>query len=49
MGVSRLEERFIDNTDGAVVRARKRLSGDFPVPGVLLSGRSSRRMKFSWN
>ena len=29
---SRLEERFIDNTDGTAVRARTMLRGDFPLP-----------------
>ena len=29
---SRLEERFIDNTDGTAVRVRTMLRGDFPLP-----------------
>jgi len=29
---SRLEERFIDNTDSVAVRARTMLRGDFPLP-----------------
>jgi hypothetical protein len=31
---SRLEERFIGNTDGAAVRARTILRGDFPLPNA---------------
>ena len=31
---SRLEERFIDNTDGTSVRARTMLRGDFPLPNA---------------
>jgi len=29
---TRLEERFIDNSDGTAVRARTMLRGDFPLP-----------------
>ena len=31
---TRLEERFIEHTDGASIRARTLLRGDFPLPNA---------------